>query len=184
MLKLDLWRDIPSGARPPDRIYGVIEIPRGHRNKYEYSKALGVITLSRVLFSPMHYPGDYGFVPQTCADDGDPLDILVMVTEPTFPGCVIECRPIGVFRMFDKNEADEKILAVPAADPLFGDYDSICDVPQHFLAEVSHFFQRYKELEGIEVVPRGWEDAHAAHKVIERAMQMYQETYCQTTAQE
>nr|MBC7245723.1 inorganic diphosphatase [Chloroflexota bacterium] len=178
MLKSDLWHDIPSGPQAPEVVYAVVEIPRGHRNKYEYNKHLGVIQLSRVLFSPMHYPGDYGFIPQTCGDDGDPLDILVMVTDPTFPGCVIECRPIGVFHMFDENEADEKILAVPAADPLFGEYHSICDVPQHFLTEVSHFFQRYKELEGIEVIPKGWEDAQAARKVIEHAMRLYKKQYC------
>lgn len=178
MVKSDLWHDIPTGPSPPQVVYAVVEIPRGHRNKYEYSKHLGVIQLSRVLFSPMHYPGDYGFIPQTCGDDGDPLDILVMVTEPTFPGCVIECRPIGVFRMFDKDELDEKILAVPSADPLFGEYHSIRDVSQHFLVEVSHFFQRYKELEGIEVIPKGWGDAQEARQVIERAIQSYRQSYC------
>jgi inorganic pyrophosphatase len=178
MRKTDLWRDIPPGKHAPEVVYAVVEIPRGHRNKYEYSKTLGVIQLSRVLFSPMHYPGDYGFIPQTCGDDGDPLDVLVMTTEPTFPGCVIEARPIGVFHMLDNKEADDKILAVPAADPLFGDYDSIADVPRHFLAEVSHFFETYKELEGIRVEALGWEDAAAARAVIERASQSYKKQYC------
>ncbi len=173
----DLWHDISAGVRAPAVIYAVVEIPRGHRNKYEYNKQLGVIQLSRVLFSPMHYPGDYGFIPQTCADDGDPLDVLVMVTEPTFPGCVIEVRPIGVFSMMDRNEADDKILAVPTTDPLFGSYNELGDVPPHFLAQVSHFFQRYKELEGAEVVPIGWSGIEAAHTCIDQALELYKRTY-------
>jgi inorganic pyrophosphatase len=173
----DLWHEVPTGARAPSVVYAVVEIPRGHRNKYEYSKDLGAIQLSRVLFSSMHYPGDYGFVPQTCAHDSDPLDILVMVTEPTFPGCVIESRAIGVFRMTDGGEDDEKILAVPDADPLFGLYKSIKDVPPHFLAEVSHFFQTYKQLEGVNVHAVGWEDAEAAHEVILNAMRDYRRRY-------
>jgi inorganic pyrophosphatase len=178
MLKTDLWHDIPPGERAPEVVYAVVEIPRGHRNKYEYNKKLGVIGLTRVLYSPMHYPGDYGFIPQTCGDDNDPLDILVMTTEPTFPGCVIEARPIGVFHMLDNKEGDDKILAVPAGDPLFGDYDSILDVPKHFLAEVSHFFETYKQLEGIHVQALDWEDAAAAHAIIRQAMENYKKQYC------
>jgi inorganic pyrophosphatase len=174
----DLWHDIPPGAKAPDVVYAVVEIPRGSRNKYEYDKHLGVITLSRVLFSPMHYPGDYGFIPQTCGDDHDPLDVLVMVTEPSFPGCVIEARPIGVFHMEDRGEEDDKILAVPDADPLFGEYHCIKDVPSHFLTEVSHFFETYKQLEGILVTAKGWEDAKEARKCIQRAVQSYREMYC------
>jgi inorganic pyrophosphatase len=180
MIKADLWHDLPTGEHAPDTVYEVVEIPRGHRNKYEYNKKLGVIHLSRVLFSPMHYPGDYGFIPRTCADDGDPLDILTMVTEPTFPGCVIEVRPIGVFHMLDNKEGDEKILAVPSSDPLFGQYDSITDVPKHFLAEVSHFFETYKQLEGIHVQALDWEDAEAARAVIMQACENYRRLYPQT----
>ena len=179
MLKTDLWHDIPSGERAPEVVYAVVEIPRGHRNKYEYSKTLGVIHLSRVLYSPMHYPGDYGFIPQTCGDDNDPLDILVMTTEPTFPGCVIEARPIGVLHMLDNKEGDDKILAVPAADPLFGEYHSIADIPKHFLAEVGHFFATYKQLEGIHVQALDWEDAAVAHTVIRQAVERYKKQYCQ-----
>ncbi len=173
----DLWHDIPAGLRAPAVVYTVTEIPRGSRNKYEYNKHLGVIQLSRVLFSPMHYPGDYGFIPQTCGDDEDPLDVLVMVTEPTFPGCVIEARPIGVFHMIDRGEQDDKILAVPDADPLFGEFKCLKDVPPHFLAEVSHFFATYKQLEGITVTPKGWEDVQAARECIQRATQLYRQAY-------
>ncbi len=173
----DLWHDVPTGARAPYVVHAVVEIPRGHRNKYQYNSDLGAIQLGRVLFSPMHYPGDYGFIPQTCADDGDPLDILVMVTEPTFPGCVIETRPIGVFRMTDRGEEDGKILAVPDADPLFGEYKSMKDVPHHFLAEVGHFFQTYKQLEGITVTALGWEDVETAYEVILKAMQDHARMY-------
>jgi inorganic pyrophosphatase len=173
----DLWHGIPSGVRAPESVNAVVEIPRGHRNKYEYNKDFGAIQLSRVLFSPMHYPGDYGFIPQTCADDGDALDILVMVTEPTFPGCVIETRPIGLFRMTDHGEEDVKILAVPSADPLFGQYGSIKDVPPHFLTEVGHFFATYKDLEGVTVTAQGWEDADAAHNAILKGMLEHSRRY-------
>jgi inorganic pyrophosphatase len=154
-----------------------VEIPKGSRNKYEYSKKAGVIKLDRVLYSSMHYPGDYGLIPQTFAEDGDPLDILVMVNEPTFASCVIEARPIAIFHMLDRGDPDEKVLAVPATDPLFDDYKDITDVPRHFLTEVAHFFATYKELQGEQVTPKGWEDGAKARQVIMQAMQRYKEKF-------
>ena len=121
-MMLHLWHNLSSGPEAPDVVYTVVEVPKGHRNKYEYSKTAGVIKLDRVLFSPLHYPGDYGFIPQTYFDDNDPMDILVMMNEPTFPGCVIEARPIGMFKLIDRGEPDYKILAVPSTDPNFEDY--------------------------------------------------------------
>lgn len=171
----DPWHDLPTGPQPPDIVYCVVEIPRGSQNKYEYHKEIGVITLSRVLFSAMYYPGDYGLIPQTRSRDGDALDILVMVSEPTFPGCVIKARPVGIFHLLDRGEEDNKILAVPATDPLFDSYQSLADVARHFLNQVGHFFETYKQLEGARVEAKGWGDAQAAKERILDAMRLYQE---------
>ena len=174
---INLWHSLPSGPDIPDVIYCIVEIPKGSRNKYEYSKKSGVIKLDRVLYSPMHYPSDYGLVPQTYADDGDPLDILVMVNEATFAGCVIEARPIGIFHMLDRGDPDEKILAVPATDPQFDDYHDLQDVPKHFLSSVAHFFQVYKELQGIPVQPQGWEGADVAKQTILASIDRYKQKF-------
>lgn len=169
----NLWRQLNTGPNAPDTIYAIIEIPKGSRNKYEYHKEHGVIFLDRVLYSSMHYPGDYGLIPRTFCGDGDPLDVLVMVTEPTFPGCVVRCRPIGIFRMLDKGEEDFKILAVPEHDPLHGDYYDIADIPQHYMSEVSHFFKVYKDLEQSHVEVVGWEGMEAAKAEIVRSQELY-----------
>lgn len=174
---LNLWRELRPGPNIPDVVYTIVEIPKGSRNKYEYNKEFGVIKLDRVLYSSLYYPGDYGLIPRTFYDDGDPLDILVMVNEPTFPGCIIEARPIGVFRMLDRGVADDKILAVPARDPLFQDYHDITDIPKHFLAEVAHFFEVYKDLEGSRTKPMGWENAAAGKAEIMRSIQLYQDRF-------
>lgn len=174
---MNLWHELEPGPNPPHLIYVIVEIPKGSRNKYELSKELGVIKLARVLFSSFHYPGDYGLIPRTYYEDGDPLDVIVMNNEPTFPGCVIEARPIGIFRMFDQDVADDKILAVPASDPLFNDYQSIHDIPQHFLREVAHFFEVYKDLEGVRIKPVGWEGLSSAQAQIEHAITMYRKEF-------
>ena len=176
-MPVHLWHDLSAGPNPPDVIYAVIEVPKGSRNKYEYSKRAGVIKLDRVLYSSLHYPGDYGFIPRSYFEDGDPLDILVMVNEPTFPGCVIEARPVGVFKMIDKGEPDYKILAVPATDPHFRDYHQLEDIPHHFPREITHFFMTYKQLEGVEVQNQGWDGAEAAKKTVLSSLQLYQEKF-------
>lgn len=170
---MNLWHDIPPGPDVPEIVHAVIEIPKGSRNKYELDKQLGTIKLDRVLYSSLHYPSDYGIIPQTFYDDGDPLDIMVMVTEPTFPGCVIAARPIGLWKMLDKGARDYKIMAVPANDPMFGHCKDISDLPPHFLKEVHHFFQVYKDLEGQRVEPLGWEDAKSAKQEVLRGIEMY-----------
>ncbi len=175
-MSTNLWRELAAGPKIPDTIYVIVEIPKGSRNKFEYGKELGVIKLDRVLFSSLHYPGDYGLIPRTMYDDGDALDVLVMVNEPTFPGCIIEARPIGLFRMMDQDAADDKVLAVPASDPIFRDYQNIHDVPKHYLKEVAHFFEVYKDLEGKRTKPIGWEEADVAKKEIKRAVDMYSGT--------
>ena len=137
----------------------------------------GKIRLDRRLFTATRYPHDYGFIDDTLGLDGDPLDALVLLDEPTFPGCIIEARPIGIFRMLDKGVADDKILAVPARDPIFTDYHDITDIPKHYLAEVGHFFEVYKDLEGMRTKPIGWENAAAAKTEILRAMKLYQDRF-------
>jgi len=153
---------LPVGPQPPERVYAIVEIPRGGRNKYEYDPALGAFRLDRVLYSSVHYPAAYGFVPSTMAADGDPVDILVMTSEPTFTGCVIEARSVGLLRMADEKGDDEKVLSVAAIDPLFDHVHDLEDVAAHFLREVEHFFRVYKNLEGKEVVTFGWEGRDSA----------------------
>jgi inorganic pyrophosphatase len=172
---MNLWRELPPGPDWPRVIYVVVEIPKGSRNKYEYDEQRGFVRLDRVLFSSLHYPGDYGFVPQTLHTDGDPLDVLVMTNEPTFAGCVIEARPLGVYGLIDREQLDDKILAVPHTDPLFKEYHTLKDVPPHFLDEVAHFFDVYKDLESAEVKGSGWDGLESACAEIRRAVERYQE---------
>jgi inorganic pyrophosphatase len=174
---MNLWHELPAGPNAPNTIYVIVEIPKGSRNKYEYHKTAGIIKLDRVLYSSLHYPGDYGLIPRTYYEDGDPLDAIVMINEPTFPGCIIEARPIGVFRMMDKGLPDDKILTVPATDPIFNDYNDISDIPKHFLKEVAHFFQVYKDLEGAYTESIGWESVESAHNKIRHALELYSTSF-------
>jgi inorganic pyrophosphatase len=148
----------------------VVEIPKGSRNKYEVDHVTGEIFLDRMLFTATRYPADYGFIPCTLAEDGDPLDALVLVTEPTFPGCRVRIRAIGVFLMEDQGAADHKILGVPIGDPLWDGAETLDDVPDHLLRELEHFFAVYKDLEDKKTATRGWRDAAEANAVIERAV--------------
>ncbi len=174
---MHLWHDVEAGVKIPEHINVVVEIPKGSRNKYELDKATGAIRLDRVLYSAMEYPGDYGLIPRTYYDDGDPLDVLVMMNEPTFPSCIIPARPIGLFRMMDRNAPDDKILAVPLNEPMFRDYYDIRDIPQHYLEEVAHFFAVYKDLEGAHVKTIGWENAAHAQERITYAVKLYQKKF-------
>ena len=149
---------IPPGTGESAVVNMIVEIPKGRRTKFEIDKATGLIKMDRYLYSSSMYPGDYGFIPQTLAEDGDPLDILVMVNEPTYPGILIEARVVGIFKMRDKGANDYKLLAVPNKDPLFAKIRKLEDVPEHFLKEVEHFFSTYKALEGVKVEPIGWAD--------------------------
>ncbi|MCL5774172.1 MAG: inorganic diphosphatase [Firmicutes bacterium] len=152
----------------------IVEIPKGSRNKYEYDKETGFFKFDRMLFSSVHYPSDYGFIADTLSEDGDPLDALVLVSEPTFPGCLIESRPLGLFKMVDEKGTDEKILCVPIQDPQWNWLHKLSDVPAHLLVEINHFFQIYKELEGKKTKTEGWEDVDAAWKVIEKSLKRCQ----------
>ncbi|HEX6966694.1 MAG TPA: inorganic diphosphatase [Gemmatimonadaceae bacterium] len=175
------WRDLTPGKNPPDEVTAVIEIPSGSRNKYELDKDSGLIRLDRVLYSAVHYPGDYGFIPRTLAEDGDPCDVLVLLNEPTFPGCQIDVRPIGVMRMVDRGVPDDKILGVPSEDPFYHEFHDISEIPQHYLKEVEHFFHIYKDLEGKRVQTLGWESNDAAKAEITSALQRYREMYLMGT---
>lgn len=165
--------DVPTGPNPPGELTAFIEIPRGSRNKYELDKETGLLRLDRILYAAVHYPGDYGFLPRTLGDDADPLDVLVMTTEPTFPGCLILVRPVGVFLMEDEKGKDEKILAVPVADPLRRDLRELTDVAPHYLDEVRHFFSVYKDLEGKRVRTIGWEGRAEAERLIVASIDRY-----------
>lgn len=151
-----------------------IEIPTGSQNKYEYDEEVGAFRLDRVLYSPMHYPTEYGYLKGTLAQDGDPLDILVYTGFPTFPGCVIASRVIGVLLMSDDKGPDEKILAVPVDDPRMNDIHSLEDLPAHVLKEIEHFFQVYKDLEKKETHIEGWKDAAFAKKLYQECIDRYQ----------
>lgn len=148
----------------------VVEIPKGCRNKYEYDPVEKVIRFDRMLFSAVHYPSDYGFIPDTLAEDGDALDALVLVWEPTFPGCHIETRAVGVFKMWDEKGPDEKVLCVPLKDPLWNYIKEIEDVPPHLLKEIGHFFEIYKDLEEKKTGVEGWSGRESAEKVIDESM--------------
>jgi inorganic pyrophosphatase len=171
------WHDLPTGPNPPAQVNAIIEIPTNERNKYELDKQYGIFRLDRVLHSAVHYPGDYGFLPRTLGDDGDPLDVLVITTIPVFTGCLIECRPIGLFHLIDRGKADEKVLAVPISDPYSEGINGLDDVPKHSLKEIEHFFQVYKDLEGVATRTRGFEGAEEANAAIVDAMERYRKKF-------
>ena len=148
--------EMDPGPQSPDIVRMIVEIPKNSANKYEYDAGLGIFRLDRPLYSPMHYPGDYGFVPGTLAEDGDPIDVLSLVDEPSFTGCMLEVRPVGILDMVDNFKADQKILAVPSRDPRFNELQNVRDIPDHMRKEIEHFFQIYKELEGKPVRTQGW----------------------------
>ncbi|MCL4538722.1 MAG: inorganic diphosphatase [Bacteroidetes bacterium] len=159
-------KELPIGENAPDEINVVIEIPKGTHTKIEYDAKLEVFRLDRVLYSAVHYPTAYGFIPQTLWDDGDPLDVLVLNEEPLQTGLLLRARPVGVLVMTDEKGSDSKILAVPSLDPRYNDVTEITDVPKHFLREAEHFFETYKELEGKFVKSFGWEPSHSAKQAI------------------
>jgi inorganic pyrophosphatase len=160
----------------------VVETPANSRNKYELDKEYGLFKLDRVLHSTVHYPGDYGFIPRTLFEDGDPLDVLVLMKEPSFPGCIVTARPLGVLRMRDHGQPDDKILAVPLRDPYYEEYFDIADLPQHLLREIDYFFSTYKALEGKTVVTQEWEKSELAMQEIAHSMELYRAHYADGTS--
>ena len=157
----------------PGVINVLIEIPGGSKNKYEFDKDMNAFALDRVLFASVKYPYDYGFVPNTLADDGDPLDGMVMMDEPTFPGCVIAARPIGMLLMIDGGDRDEKILCVPAEDPRYNEVKTLGDIAPHRLEEIAEFFRTYKNLEKKVTEIQGWKDVDAVTPLVEECIKAY-----------
>ncbi len=174
---MDLWHDIETGPKIPSVINVIVEIPKGSQNKYEYDKKRGIIKLDRVLFSPFFYPGEYGIIPQTYAEDGDPMDALVLVTNHTYPGVLIESRPIGMLRMKDGGEMDNKILCVAKDDIRYENLKDITDLDKHYLKEIGHFFEVYKHLEGKKVEILGWKNAASAKKEVLAGIKSYQKKF-------
>lgn len=165
---MDLSR-IPAQPEP-GLINVLIEIPAGSKNKYEFDKEMGALILDRVLFSSVQYPYDYGFVPNTLADDGDPLDGMVLMDQPTFPGCVIAARPIGMLEMIDGGDRDEKILCVPAEDPRYTQVKSLDDIAAHRLDEIAEFFRSYKNLEKKITEILGWQNVDKVKPLVQQCI--------------
>jgi inorganic pyrophosphatase len=167
------WKDLKPGKNPPEEIDVIVEIPRGSQNKYELDKESGMIKLDRVLHSPFKYSWDYGFIPQTLADDGDPADGLIIMTEGSFPGVLVPSRPIGIMHMVDSGEQDDKIICVAAKDPQFKDMRDLKDLPKSEVAKIRKFFSNYKKKEGKTTEVTGFEDAAAAKRYIKNAIELY-----------
>ena len=163
---MDNHLELPIGDKAPEVLTAVVEIPEDCSNKYEYDRSMNVFVLDRVLHSPVHFPGDYGFIPQTLSQDGDPLDILILGDSPTFTGCIYAVRPVGLFEMLDHGVCDEKVLAYAMGNPRFIDIHNYTEIQPHVLREVEHFFSVYKELEEKEIKILGWKDREAAYEVI------------------
>jgi inorganic pyrophosphatase len=165
--------DLDPGANCPETVQMIVEIPKNSANKYEYDVALNIFRLDRTLYSSVHYPGDYGFIPGTIAEDGDPLDILALADEPSFSGCMVEVRPVGILEMEDNFATDRKILAVPLRNPRYDQIRKMDDVPAHVLKEIENFFEIYKQLEEKTVRLRGWGPREAACDAIQVTRDRY-----------
>ena len=161
------------GPKSPDVVNAVVEIPTGSRIKYEIDHATGLVHVDRVLFSPFHYPAEYGFIPSTLAPDGDPCDVLVLINGATYPGVVIRARPVGLLKMHDDKGQDDKVLCVAADDPNYQHVLELTDLPPHFMKEVEHFFLTYKDLEEKDVHSDGWADRAAALAFVEQCVKAF-----------
>lgn len=170
---MNLLHDIKAGTK--DEMNVIIEINKGSKNKYEIDKETGLIALDRAMHTAQDYPFDYGFVPQTLWDDGDALDVVLLTTNPLFPGVLVSARPVGIMHMIDGGEADEKMIAVPVGDPRFAEVQDLSDVNAHTLKEISHFFATYKQLQKKEVQVGEFEGKAAAQAAFERAQKLYAE---------
>lgn len=175
--KESLWHKVPVGPNPPEECYVIIETPRGSKNKYEISKDHNAIMLDRVLHSSVVYPIDYGLIPRTFYMDGDPLDAMVLVSEPTFPGIILKARPIGIMHMIDQGDQDDKILMVATKDPKFNKITSVDQINQHRLDEIKNFFETYKILENKKTEVTGWDGKERAIKEIEMSIKLYDEKF-------
>lgn len=174
---MNLWHDVTLGDKAPEHINVIIEIPRGSLNKYEIDKETGMIALDRVMHTAQVYPVDYGFAPQTLWEDGDALDVVVLTTEPLFPGVLVKARPVGIMHMIDNGESDDKVLAVPVDDPRWSHVQDIGDVNQHQLKVLQHFFETYKKLQNKTVEISGFEGKDAAAEAVKKSVVLYKEKF-------
>ena len=174
----NIWHDISPSRINPDNFIAVIEIEKGSKNKYELDKETGHIILDRILYTSTHYPANYGLIPRTYADDGDPLDVLVVCSENILPMSLVRCYPIGVMTMMDSGKRDEKIIAIPFEDPTYNEYRDISELPTHIYNEMRHFFTVYKSLEGKETIVDDVAGAEQARQVIQSALDAYIEKFC------
>ncbi|HVY67489.1 MAG TPA: inorganic diphosphatase [Patescibacteria group bacterium] len=165
-------QDLPFGE--PEKFNAVVEIPQGSQDKYEYDETLHTIKLDRVLYGSQRYPFNYGFIPETRAQDGDHADVVLLSTNPLFPGCVVAARPVGFMEMIDSGDIDNKIIAVPAADPRFDYIKDLADIPPHLLKEMQNFFETYKLLQNKKVEIKGFENKARALKELEETRRAYQ----------
>lgn len=174
---MNIWHDISKERIKKDDFVSVIEITKGCKNKYELDKETGMLKLDRVLYTATHYPANYGFIPRTYAGDGDPLDVLVLCQENILSMTLVECYPIGVIRMIDENEEDEKIIAVSKKDPFLNCYTDITEVPSHISAEIMNFFEIYKKLEGKQTMVDKIMGREDAERIIEECIKNYEEKF-------
>ena len=174
---MNIWHDISEVRIQPDNFFAVIEIQKGSKVKYELDKETGMLMLDRILYTSTHYPASYGFIPRTFADDGDPLDVLVLCTEPIEPLSLVQVYPIGVINMVDSGRVDEKIIAIPFGDPTYNCYRSIEALPSHIFAEMRHFFKVYKELENKKTAVDSVMGRHEAIEIVRKAISMYKEIF-------
>ncbi|KAA9331479.1 inorganic diphosphatase [Hymenobacter busanensis] len=177
MAHFNPWHDVNYGPKAPQIVNAIIEIPKGSKGKYELDKDSGLLKLDRVLFSAVHYPAAYGFIPQTYCDDKDPLDVLVLCSVDVVPMCLIEAKVIGVMQMIDNNEEDDKIIAVAAHDVSMNHYNDISELPPHTLLEMRRFFEDYKALENKQVVVEKFMGREEAYKIVQDSLNLYDETY-------
>lgn len=171
------WHEVSPGKKPPEYVNGVIEIPRGSRAKYEIDKESGLIKLDRVIYASMYYPLNYGFIPQTLGEDGDPLDIVVLSQVSVVPLCLVPCRVIGVMQMIDRGVSDEKIIAVAEQDPSVSHIGDVKDLPGYLFSELRHFFENYKTLENKQVTINEFQSREYAYRIIETCRGLYDENF-------
>jgi len=171
---MNIWHDISPSRIRPESFYAVIEITKGSKNKYELDKETGMLRLDRILYTSTHYPANYGFIPRTYSEDGDPLDVLVLCSEPIIPASLVQCAPLGVLAMIDEGSMDHKIIAVPVHDPVYNGYRTIAELPRHVSDELMHFFSVYKNLEDKVTAIEAVQGVDEAVKVIAHDIEAYQ----------
>ncbi len=181
---MNIWHDIEPDRITRDNFYSVIEIPKGSKMKYELDKKTGLLRLDRVLYTSTHYPANYGFIPRTYAEDGDPLDVLVLCSEPIESLALVRTYPIGVISMLDNGAPDDKIIAIPANDPTYNTYKDISELPRHIFDEMSHFFRVYKQLEGKETSIDEIKDRNAAVQIVDKCIDRYIDAFCKGKVKE